>query len=69
MNYKTKVDLVTEATETSVRIEGGVIAALEYLDKNHEKEMKIYRAVGVSALAVGVAAIGVGIYFQRRRRI
>ncbi len=69
MNFSTRVDLVTEATLTSVRIEDSVRSALEYLDETHEKEIKIYKAVGAVAFFAGIAAIGAAIYFTRRRRV
>ncbi len=68
MNFSTKVDLVTKATLTSVRIEDAVFAALEYVDTEYEKEVKTYKAIGASVLVIGIAALGVAIYFQRRRR-
>lgn len=69
MSFRTRVDLVTRATETSVRIEDGVLAALEFIDTEYGKEIKIYRAVGLSVFVLGIAAIGVAIYFERRRRV
>lgn len=68
MNFRTRVDLVTKATVTSVRIEDGVFAALEYIDTEYEKEVKIYKAVGLTVFVLGIAALGVAIYFTKRRR-
>ncbi len=67
-NFITKVDLVTEATETSSRIRSALRDAFEYIDNEHDKTVKIYKSVAAAVLFVGIAALGVAIYFQRRRR-
>ncbi len=69
MNFSTRVDLVSSATETSVRIKAAVACTLEYLDETHEKEIKIYKAVGAAVFFAGIAAFGVAICFTRRRRV
>ncbi len=69
MNFSTRVDLVSSATETSVRMKAAVTAALGYLDENHSKDIKMYKALGATAFFAAIAAFGVAIYFQRRRRV
>ncbi len=69
MNFSLKPDLVSRATETSSRIQAGVLCVLEYLDEDHSKEITAYRIAGTAAVVAFIAAIGVAIYFQRRRRI
>ncbi len=68
MNFSVKVDLVTEATVTSVRIRQAVSDTLEHLDVGHETKTVIYKTVGWVVLALGVGALACGICFQRRRR-
>lgn len=68
MSFSVKVDLVTEATVTSVRIREAVSDTLVHLDRNHETKVKAYKVAGVAVLLVGISALAVGICMQRRRR-
>ena len=70
MNFGTKVDLVTKATLTAVRIHGAVFDALDNLNGGaYESDVQLYKTVGAVAFFAGIAALGVAIYFQKRRRV